>query len=112
MVADALKAVGAAADLQAMSKLKAGIWGKPCALTQQLKADDRVEIYRPLLVDPKDARRARQAKQRKQLANSSTVSTTAGRGPRRQPVKEQKKSARFSERVSLLNSEAGDLKNH
>lgn len=38
--------------------------GKALPLPQeyQLKARDRVEIYRPLLIDPKDARLARAAK--------------------------------------------------
>jgi putative ubiquitin-RnfH superfamily antitoxin RatB of RatAB toxin-antitoxin module len=36
-----------------------GIHGKPVALGAPLKAHDRVEIYRPLAVDPKEARRRR-----------------------------------------------------
>lgn len=40
-----------------------GIWGRACAMTQALKDGDRVEIYRPLLVDPKVARRERFAQQ-------------------------------------------------
>ena len=36
-----------------------GIWGRPCALTQRVEDGDRVEIYRPLTVDPKEARRVR-----------------------------------------------------
>lgn len=36
-----------------------GIFSQPCSLQQVLQADDRVEIYRPLVHDPKDARRAR-----------------------------------------------------
>jgi len=39
-----------------------GIFGKVCSLDQMLKAADRVEIYRPLLHDPKDARRQRAVK--------------------------------------------------
>ncbi len=41
---------------------KVGIFAKICALDQVLKQGDRVEIYRPLLHDPKDARRQRAAK--------------------------------------------------
>lgn len=40
-----------------------GIWGRPAALGQVLKDGDRVECYRPLLVDPKKARRERFARQ-------------------------------------------------
>jgi uncharacterized protein len=36
-----------------------GIFGKPCALHQELRPGDRVEIYRPLLADPRAARRER-----------------------------------------------------
>jgi putative ubiquitin-RnfH superfamily antitoxin RatB of RatAB toxin-antitoxin module len=39
-----------------------GIFGKVCELSQVLKAGDRVEIYRPLVHDPKEARRQRAAK--------------------------------------------------
>ena len=37
-----------------------GVWGRLCALDAPLKEGDRVEIYRPLQVDPKEARRRRQ----------------------------------------------------
>jgi uncharacterized protein len=37
----------------------AGIFGKRAALDQPLKDGDRVEIYRPLAIDPKEARRRR-----------------------------------------------------
>jgi putative ubiquitin-RnfH superfamily antitoxin RatB of RatAB toxin-antitoxin module len=39
-----------------------GIYGKACSLDQKLKTGDRVEIYRPLLHDPKEARRQRAVK--------------------------------------------------
>jgi putative ubiquitin-RnfH superfamily antitoxin RatB of RatAB toxin-antitoxin module len=39
-----------------------GIFGKACSLDQKIKANDRVEIYRPLLHDPKEARRLRAVK--------------------------------------------------
>ena len=38
-----------------------GIWGKVVAPDTVLSAGDRVEIYRPLTVDPKEARRRRAA---------------------------------------------------
>ena len=43
--------------------IKAGIFGSVTKLDQPLKQGDRVEIYRPLLHDPKEARRQRAAKQ-------------------------------------------------
>ena len=36
-----------------------GIWGKPSTMNHKLKENDRIEIYRPLRVDPKVARRER-----------------------------------------------------
>lgn len=40
-----------------------GVWGRKVSLNQTLQDRDRVEIYRPLRVDPKAARRQRFAKQ-------------------------------------------------
>jgi len=40
---------------------RVGIFGKPASLATLLRADDRVEIYRPLLVDPREMRRRRAA---------------------------------------------------
>lgn len=36
-----------------------GIWGRPVDRVEVLKEGDRVEIYRPLMIDPKAARRLR-----------------------------------------------------
>ena len=36
-----------------------GIFGTVVPLTKTLKARDRIEIYRPLLIDPKEKRRER-----------------------------------------------------
>ena len=41
---------------------KVGVFGKPKALTDALRDGDRVEIYRDLLVDPKQFRRQRAAR--------------------------------------------------
>lgn len=41
---------------------KVGIFSSACKLDQVLRESDRVEIYRPLLHDPKEARRHRAAK--------------------------------------------------
>jgi putative ubiquitin-RnfH superfamily antitoxin RatB of RatAB toxin-antitoxin module len=38
---------------------KVGIFGKLTQLDKELAAGDRVEIYRPLIADPKEARRQR-----------------------------------------------------
>lgn len=39
-----------------------GVWGKAVTGDSVLAAGDRVEIYRPLLVDPKEVRKARAAR--------------------------------------------------
>lgn len=64
-VLQALQASGLAGlapglDLQAAAT---GIWGRKAALGQRLREGDRVEVYRPLQVDPKVARRERFRKQ-------------------------------------------------
>ncbi len=40
---------------------KVGIFGKASTMDAQLKDGDRVEIYRPLIADPKEVRRKRAA---------------------------------------------------
>lgn len=42
--------------------LRIGVWGRPRELTDTLRERDRVELYRPLTVDPKEARRQRYRK--------------------------------------------------
>lgn len=41
---------------------KAGVFGKICKLETPLKEQDRVEIYRKLIADPKESRRKRAEK--------------------------------------------------
>lgn len=41
------------------NKNKIGIFSKPALLSTRLEEGDRVEIYRPLIIDPKEARRLR-----------------------------------------------------
>jgi uncharacterized protein len=43
---------------------RVGVWSKLRALDHLLRDRDRVEIYRPLRVDPKEARRLRYRKHR------------------------------------------------
>lgn len=46
-----------------MSQLEFGIWGRKAHMSHTLQDNDRIEVYRPLRVDPKSARRARFARQ-------------------------------------------------
>mgnify|MGYP003347798828 CR=1 FL=1 len=42
-----------------LSSSKIGIFGKIGQLSDTVRADDRIEIYRPLQADPKESRRRR-----------------------------------------------------
>ena len=44
-----------------LDKNKVGIFGKLTKLDQTLRPKDRVEIYRPLIADPKEVRKQRAA---------------------------------------------------
>lgn len=61
-VADALRASGLAQRIgsDAVATLAPGVWGRACDLQTVLHDGDRVELTRPLEVDPKQARRLRQ----------------------------------------------------
>lgn len=64
-VRDAVRASGwpEAAQGQDLAAFDVGVWGRRCALDHPVRDGDRVEIYRPLQVDPKVARRERFRKQ-------------------------------------------------
>jgi hypothetical protein len=47
-----------------LAKNKVGIFSQPVALSQPVQAGDRVEIYRPLTIDPKQARQLRAQKRK------------------------------------------------
>lgn len=66
-----------------LDNLSPGIWGKRCSLKHKLKENDRIEIYRPLRVDPKVARRERftgQGAKRAGLFANKRVGAKAGYG--------------------------------
>jgi uncharacterized protein len=44
-----------------LDKNKMGLFGKLSKKNAELKSGDRVEIYRPLIADPKEVRRKREA---------------------------------------------------
>ena len=49
-------------DLQ---RLRVGVWGHLRSLSTTLRDGDRVEIYRPLVADPKEIRRRRAAQDKR-----------------------------------------------
>ena len=50
-------------DVAQLRALDLGVWGKRAPAQQVLRDGDRLEIYRPLTVDPKVARRERFVRQ-------------------------------------------------
>ena len=60
-IADALRLAALDPDFAGIDLAAAafGIFGKTARPDQLLKGGDRIEIYRPLAADPKEARRAR-----------------------------------------------------
>ena len=66
-VLDAIRATGAMQGEAAVdiSTQAVGIWGRTVALEAELAEGDRVEIYRPLMMDPKEARRRRAGRRKK-----------------------------------------------
>jgi putative ubiquitin-RnfH superfamily antitoxin RatB of RatAB toxin-antitoxin module len=66
-VTDALRASGLLErhGLSLDEHLSVGVWTKLRPLDSLLRENDRIEIYRPLKVDPKEARRQRYRKQKR-----------------------------------------------
>jgi putative ubiquitin-RnfH superfamily antitoxin RatB of RatAB toxin-antitoxin module len=64
-IADAIRASRLLVDLPdaAVDALQTGIWGRKLQPNHVLRDGDRVELYRPLKVDPKVARRERFSRQ-------------------------------------------------
>ena len=70
---------GAFPDLAA-GAARVGVWGRAEPLSHVLRDHDRVEIYRPLTVDPKEARRLRYDQQgvRKRPPRRALVKKSSG----------------------------------
>ena len=51
-----------------LNENKVGVFGKITRPDSELREKDRVEIYRPLIADPKESRRRRAAKKEQQAA--------------------------------------------
>ncbi len=72
-VADVVAKSGLRADFPEIEidSLAVGIWGREADRTQPVKEGDRIEVYRPLEMDPREARR--------QLAQSGRTMGSADR---------------------------------
>lgn len=66
-VDDAIQASGVLRDCAEidLARNAVGVWGRVRSRATPLNDGDRVEIYRPLIADPKDARRRRAAATRR-----------------------------------------------
>jgi putative ubiquitin-RnfH superfamily antitoxin RatB of RatAB toxin-antitoxin module len=64
-VADAVRMSGILERHPEIGPGKLGVYGKVVAPQTPLADGDRVEVYRPLVMDPKEARRRRALKKRK-----------------------------------------------
>lgn len=64
-VRDALRrsGLGLPTEVAEDTALKVGVWGQLRSLDHVLRDRDRVEVYRALHIDPKDARRLRHRQQ-------------------------------------------------
>lgn len=58
-----------AAQSRPLDELRIGIWGRVRSLDTPLRDRDRIEVYRPLTVDPKEARRQRYAKRGQRIVS-------------------------------------------
>lgn len=58
-VADAIEASGIADRFprESLDDLPVGVWGREASRDAGIRDGDRIEIYRPLAMDPKEARR-------------------------------------------------------
>jgi hypothetical protein len=64
-----------------LATAKVGIFSKPSPLSRVLMAGDRVEIYRPLLADPRQVRKQRAAGDGKKNRRGAAGAATAAADP-------------------------------
>ncbi|MCV2357823.1 RnfH family protein [Paucibacter sp. TC2R-5] len=69
-IEQALRACPEFADqLPGLGAMKIGVWGRLMPLSTALRDRDRIEVYRPLTVDPKESRRLRFRKSPERVAS-------------------------------------------
>jgi len=64
-----------------LATVKVGVFSKPSPWSRVLAAGDRVEIYRPLLADPKQVRKQRAGGDGKKSRPKATSAATAEENP-------------------------------
>lgn len=81
-LAQAIEASGVCAVFSGLSPAtcRAGVWGRAQPASHVLRDRDRIELYRPLTVDPKEARRLRYDRQgvRKRPPRAAGLKKTSG----------------------------------
>ena len=84
----ALAGIAAAFPEVAIDPGRIGVWGRllgtrglPPAARYPVRAGDRVEVYRPLLADPKAARRRRAGADQPRSASASVAGVALGSAP-------------------------------
>ena len=58
-----------------LDKLDVGIFGKMVKLNQKVRDRDRIEIYRPLIADPKEVRKRRAAEGKRLKKGGATTAS-------------------------------------
>jgi len=61
---------------------KVGVFGKMTKLSANLKEGDRIEIYRPLIADPKEVRRRRAAEGKKMKKGGGDIEESSKDQPK------------------------------
>ena len=79
-VAQALAASGlqAAFPLADVGSATVGVWGRRTRASHRLNDGDRVEIYRPLIADPKEVRKRRAAEGKRMGKGGGDLEPKAG----------------------------------
>lgn len=78
-VADALRLAGWLGRAEG-GRVSLGVWGRRCTPDEPLVQGDRVELYRALQVDPKEARRLRYRRDREAVQGVRTGPARAPKG--------------------------------
>jgi putative ubiquitin-RnfH superfamily antitoxin RatB of RatAB toxin-antitoxin module len=76
-LADALAASGLLQAHPEVQDLPVGIWGRKESMGATLRERDRIEVYRPLRCDPKEARRIRYQQRKQRLQAEAAEPATA-----------------------------------
>ncbi|MFA5530416.1 MAG: RnfH family protein [Thiohalomonadaceae bacterium] len=61
-----------------LASTKVGVFGKLSKLDKELRPRDRVEIYRPLIADPKEVRKQRSAEGKRMKKGGGDVESAEG----------------------------------